>query len=289
MLIPLIKTLLSADRHAEPAPTPASASPEHSGARDLYIDLLRRSVSNTIYDNDMDMSIGKYEVNPETGKLKSTQAGPMDAQQKYLGAVWPTHAHTMMGMPRLNNLQFCVETVLKDGIPGDFIETGVWRGGGCIFMRGILKAYGDTQRCVWVADSFAGLPQADPELNEAESKWELHLRQDLAVSQETVEQNFARYGLLDGQVRFLKGWFCDSLPLAPIDTLAILRLDGDLYESTMDPLLSLYDKLSPGGFVIVDDYNVLQACNKSYQDFCSARGITAVLIPIEGAGAFWRK
>ena len=294
MLIPFIKTLLTADRHAEPTPTPTSAATEpastpEQGARDLYIDLLRRSVSNTIYDNDLDMSIGEYAVNPLTGKLKSSQAGVMDAQQKYLGAVWPSHAHTMIGMPRLNNLRWCVETVLQEGIPGDFIETGVWRGGACIFMRGILKAYGVTDRRVWVADSFEGLPVADPELNAMESKLNLHLRQDLAVSVETVQSNFQRYGLLDDQVQFLKGWFCDSLPGAPIDTLSILRLDGDLYESTMDPLESLYDKLSPGGFVIIDDYNVLQACNNAIKDFRAARGITSDLQLIEGAGAFWRK
>lgn len=68
----------------------------------------------------------------------------------------------MVGLKRLDNLQYCVETVLRDGVEGDLIETGVRRGGSCIFMRGILAAYGDTTRKVYVADSFEGLPAPDP-------------------------------------------------------------------------------------------------------------------------------
>ena len=67
----------------------------------------------------------------------------------------------MIGLKRLNNLQHCAETVIREGVPGDFIETGVWRGGACIFMRAVLKAYGDTTRNVWVVDLFAGLPPPD--------------------------------------------------------------------------------------------------------------------------------
>lgn len=79
-------------------------------------------------------------------------------------------------------------------------------------------------------------------------------------SLEEVQENFRRYNLLDDQVQFLKGWFCDTLPTAPIEKLAVLRLDGDLYESIMDGLNALYDKVSPGGFIIVDDYGDFEPC-----------------------------
>jgi O-methyltransferase len=116
-----------------------------------------------------------------------------------------------------------------------------------------------------------------------------HLMQDLAVSLETVQNNFESYRLLDDQVKFLKGWFCDTLPSAPIEKLAILRLDGDLYESTMDALNSLYNKLSPGGYVIIDDYGVFKACKAAIHDFRAKNNVTSELILVDSAEAFWRK
>ena len=170
-----------------------------------------------------------------------------------------------------------------------FIETGVWRGGACIFMRGILKAHGVEDRVVWVADSFAGLPPGDPAKYPKESPAAFDQYADLAVSLAQVQQNFARYGLLDGQVKFLKGWFRDTLPTAPIGKLALMRLDGDLYESTMDALVALYPKLSSGGFAIIDDYNLVQSCNEAVVDFRRERGVQEPLSLIEGGGAFWQK
>lgn len=162
------------------------------------------------------------------------------------GENWPYYAETMMGLTRLNHLQQCVETVIRESIPGDLIETGVWRGGGCILMRGVLAAHGVSDRKVFVADSFKGFPppEATPDAgNDAFPPY-------LAVSEEQVQENFRRYSLLDEQVVFLRGWFKDTLPTAPIRHLAILRLDGDMYGSTMDALTALYPKLSPGGFCI---------------------------------------
>jgi len=259
------------------------------GVAKLYVDLLKRCVSNSIYDNDLDLFSGQFGTDPKTGRYVSTVANPVSSEHKHFGDMWPSYAHTMIGIPRLDNLQMCVESVLKESIQGDLIETGVWRGGASIFMRGILKAYNISDRRVWVADSFEGLPKADSVLNASDGDHHLHLMQDLAVSLEVVKSNFERYGLLDEQVQFLKGWFCDTLPSAPIETLAIIRLDGDLYESTMDALDSLYDKLSSGGYVIIDDYNVLKACNAAIADFREKREVTSEIFLIEGAGAFWRK
>lgn len=256
---------------------------------ELYLDLLKRSVSNSIYDDDLDMMHGKFGVDPKTGKYVSVEAAPAAPEDKHVGGIWPSRAHTMIGIPRLENLQGCLEEVLKLGVEGDLIETGVWRGGASIFMRGILKAYGVTDRRVWVADSFAGLPQTDRVRYPKETDLELHLFQDLAVSLEDVKRNFQRYGLLDEQVQFLKGWFRDTLPLAPIEKLAIMRLDGDLYESTMDALVNLYGKLSRGGFVILDDYNVIKSSNDAAEDFRKEWSVTSELSLIPGGGAYWRK
>lgn len=197
-------------------------------------------------------------------------------------------SHTMIGRRRLENLQFCVEAVLEDNIKGDFIETGIWRGGACIFMRGLLKAYGITDRIVWAADSFEGVPAPTwPE----DSGFDLsaNVFPVLAVSLEEVKELFQRYDLLDEKVKFLKGWFKDTLPTAPIQRLAILRLDGDLYESTMDALIPLYDKVESGGFVIVDDYGSCPPCERAINDFRSQHGIHEELQTIDTQSVFWRK
>ena len=197
-------------------------------------------------------------------------------------------SHTMIGRHRLENVQFCVETIFADSIKGDFIETGIWRGGTCIFMCGLLMAHGQTDRTVWAADSFEGVPPPtwpeDEGLNLSSSVLPV-----LAVSLEEVKELFQRYGLLGNNVKFLKGWFKDTLPTAPIERLALLRLDGDLYESTMDALVPLYDKVEQGGFVIVDDYGSCPPCKQAISDFRSQRGITDVLQTIDKQSVYWRK
>ncbi len=86
----------------------------------------------------------------------------MTPSVRAVGRDWPARADSMIGLRRMDNIQDCIETVIRDDVPGDLIETGVWRGGATIFMRGVLKAYEDTTRTVWVADSFEGLPPPDP-------------------------------------------------------------------------------------------------------------------------------
>lgn len=197
-------------------------------------------------------------------------------------------SHTMIGRKRLDHLHACLDTIHLQGIPGDFIETGVWRGGATIFMRAHLAAYSDLERRVWVADSFEGLPEpsAKEDTGYDVSK---RLQPILAISEERVRALFARYDLLDDQVRFLPGWFRDTLSDAPIEQLALLRLDGDLYESTMDALEALYDKVVPGGFIIADDYGALPPCRQAIEAFRTRRGITDPLEVIDWTGVAWRK
>ena len=141
-----------------------------------------------------------------------------------------------------------------------------------------------------MADSFEGLPTGEvhryPEDEAAD--WLNPCWKPLAVSLEEVKANFERYGLLDNQVRFLVGWFKDTLPTAPIERLAILRLDGDMYSSTMDSLENLYSLLSIGGYAIVDDYDK-HPCKKAVDDFRSSHGITEELIYIDRQGVFWQR
>ena len=197
-------------------------------------------------------------------------------------------AYTMIGRKRLDHLAGCITTVLDERIPGDLIECGVWRGGATILMRGMLLQRGVNDRQVWVADSFTGLPPPHPETDDGLDLSVAH-NPELAVSLEDVRANFAAFGLLDHQVHFLQGWFADTLASAPIRQLAILRADGDLYSSTTDILEGLYDRVAPGGFVIIDDYGVIEQCARAVHDFRDRRGITEALHTIDGVGAFWRR
>ncbi len=211
-----------------------------------------------------------------------------DAAKRLEGSDWPTDGQSMLSMARLDNVQMCVEQAIADNIAGDLIETGVWRGGTTILMRAILKAYGVTDRKVYVADSFAGLPPPGKDYPQ-DADIPYHTFTELAISLEEVKGNFERYGLLDNQVRFLKGWFKDTLPTAPLTQLAVMRLDGDMYESTMDSLKALYPKLSVGGFAIIDDYGQLEPCRQAVEDYRAQHGIEEPVTRIDFSGVYWRR
>jgi hypothetical protein len=200
----------------------------------------------------------------------------------------PRQAHTMIGLRRMDNIQYCVEQVLADNVPGDLIETGVYRGGATIWMRALLKAHGVTERQVWVADSFEGLPTPDLGKYPLGEGW-ANAEGKLACSLDQVKHNFEVYGLLDEQVHFLKGWFKDTLPNSSIEQVAVMRLDGDLYESTLDALTYLYPRLSPGGFAVFDDYPVVDPCRRAVNDYRNANGITEDIIDIDGMSVYWRR
>jgi len=193
-------------------------------------------------------------------------------------------ADTMLGTRQLDHMQQCIVDVLTQRVPGDLMEAGVWRGGMTIFMRAVLMAHQVTDRKVWAADSFAGLPAIDR--RHETFGWQ---GGDMAVSLETVKNNFARYGLLDDQVVFLKGFFSETLPTAPIRQLSILRIDADLYESTVDALRNLYPALSPGGYAIFDDYQNLPDCRRAIDEFRRREGITEEICRVDKRAVYWRK
>lgn len=211
-----------------------------------------------------------------------------DPAARAKGTDWPPTAETMVGLARLDNVQHCISTIIADNVPGDLIETGVWRGGTGIFMRAALEAFGDEHRTVWLADSFEGLPPPNPGAYPADQE-DLSVHANLAVGLDQVKANLAKYGLLDDRVRFLVGWFKDTLPAAPVDRLSLLRLDGDYYESTMQALDALYPKLSPGGFVVVDDYSVIPACKQAVDEYREAHAIVDELVAIDGTAVYWRR
>lgn len=276
------------------------------GAVHLYINLMKKALTASIYSESAWSTI-EAEAKKETPTFslqkirdffryslvkalakKSVmliRKTPFDAAARDEGKDWPLFGFTMIGNQRLDNIQACFDSVLADEVAGDLVETGSWRGGTTIFMRALLKAHGVTDRKVWVADSFEGLPVP----KDQGDGWDLSEVDFLKVSLEQVRSNFEKFDLLDDQVEFLKGWFCDTLPSAPIKEISILRLDGDLYSSTMDSLENLYHKVSTGGYIIVDDYHSWPACRRAVTDFRANNGIESEIITIDWTGAYWRK
>jgi O-methyltransferase len=242
----------------------------------LYLSLLKRCLTRTLFPDailDWDQATVR----------------PFDPTRRADGRDWPTEALTMVGMARLDNIQSCVETVLADGVPGDLMETGVWRGGCGILMRAVLAAQEDQTRLVWLADSFQGLPPPSPDEFPVDHADPHSTFEHLRVSQTQVEDNFRLFDLLDDRVRFLPGWFRDALPTAPVEQLAVLRLDGDMYESTWVALESLYPRVAPGGFVIVDDYGAIDACRQAVNDYRATHSIDVPVHPIDWTGVYWRR
>jgi len=233
----------------------------------VYLELLKRTLAGLIYEDD------RY---PD---------GKFDFNLRVEGRDWPSKAHTMLGMKRLNNIQECIESVIKDKVPGDFIECGAWRGGGAILMQGVREYYNE-DRDVWVADSFNGFP---PSVIEKKVYKNLDNHRDYhCVSIDDVRSNFSKYNLLNDHVKFVPGWLGETLPCISISKLALLHCDVDLYPSVKCVLNYLYPKLSPGGYCIIDDYNLI-GCRQAVNHYRARRGITEPMLPVDWAGVYWRK
>ena len=265
-----------------------------------YLDLLKKVLTGYLYDETawflLDPAMkpkSAYESVRQIvlrllkkRSLYLVKQRPFDPKQFDEGLQWPLIGYTMVGLKRLDNVQDCIQRVLELDVDGDFVECGVWRGGAAMFAKAVLNLHGASDRTVWLADSFEGMPTptakdvGDPDLSDVSF---------LAVSLDRVQGNFRRFGLLDERVKFIKGWFSDTLPTAPIERIAILRLDGDHYSSTMDALTALYERVSVGGFVIIDDYHSFPSCSSAVHQFFADRNINPDLMPIDSHAVYWRK
>jgi len=245
-------------------------------SKQLYLQLVKDCLIDNIYPHPADRTRSAYD--------------------KEYGRYWPTQAMTMAGQHRMNNVEYCVETTIRENIPGDFIECGVWRGGLTILMRAVLAALGVSDRLVWVADSFDGCPPKDLEKwPKDESRVDFSNMRELAISLAEVRENFRRFRLLDNQVKFLPGFFEETMPDNPVGPLAVLRLDGDMYSSTYVCLEHLYPKLSVGGFCILDDVGALRQATDAMNDYRQRHNIETEITWIESRatdqrwGVYWRK
>lgn len=266
--------------------TERRAAPPGSDAealRDAYLSLLALSLCDLV-------GTGTTSVFRRLGGgvfARELMAEEMD--MRISGRDWPLHGLSMAGLHRLRDARACVESVVSDGVSGDVIEVGCWRGGASILMRATLDTLGEDDRTVWVADSFAGFPMPDLERYPEDGELEdLSLFDFLAAPLEDVKQNFDRLGLSKG-IRFVPGFFDETLPGLGDRRWSVVRLDGDTYESTKLALESLYGGLSTGGYLIIDDYWLIEECQRAVADFRTENGIEEPIEQIDWSGARWRR
>jgi O-methyltransferase len=248
----------------------------------LYIDLMKRILINSIYQDP--------PMDPWSGPSYNDIV-------RRVGKDWPSQAHTMVGLERLNNIERLMDYTLHN-VPGDYIETGVWRGGCCIFMQAILKEWDLGFEDAWelprifCCDSFQGLPAPDIDKYPQDAGDEHHTYTTLVVSVAEVVANFRKYNLYDDNVWLVQGFFKDTLP-AMIEQFkprfALIRLDGDMYQSTTEALENLYPLLNNGGYVIVDDYNALPQCKQAVDDYIKKNGLSVSIQMIDYSGVFFQK
>jgi O-methyltransferase len=210
-------------------------------------------------------------------------------EYNWTNTCWGPDTMTMVSWIGIELSRYCIEDTIINGIEGDFIETGAWKGGLCVLAKYMFDYY-KVDKKVFVADSFEGLPKPDIEKYPQDTGDKHYLIPFLSVPIETVKENFRKFDLLDDNVIFLKGWFKNTLPTAPIDKLSILRMDGDMFESTFDALNNLYPKLSVGGYCIVDDMDHV-GCYLACMDYRNTHGITEQMFRVSEGDqtSFWQK
>jgi O-methyltransferase len=261
--------LLAAARAARAvAPTAAA-----DGLRAAYLELLKLCLCDLA--GTATRSVGALA----DGSVMSRELRGDATRLRAAGMDWPHQGLTMIGLRRLDDLQACVEAIVRDGVRGDLIEAGAWRGGAAMLMRATLDTLGDS-RTVWVADSFQGFA--------ADAAGDLPGFDFLAVPLDEVRASFARLGLQHG-VEFVPGFFEDTLAGLAGRSWALVRLDADTYEPTMAALDALYPGLVPGGYLIADDYGSFAECRRAVDEFRGRHGITEPIEPIDFTGVRWRR
>lgn len=250
---------------------------------ELKLNFLKRILTDTVEENIYEnfFNFGY----PDDSIMLNCINSPVNSNREE-GLDWPARAHTMIGLKRLNNLHNMLSVVKNNKIFGDFVETGVWRGGATIFIQAYNKMY-ELKKNVFVCDSFEGLPEPNI-IKYPQDLGDTHYQESfLKVSLEIVKSNFQLYNLLDENVIFIKGWFSETLKdNRDIKNISMLRFDGDMYGSTMDVLNNLYQKISSGGVLIVDDY-CLPNCKKAVEDFRIIKNIANKIEKIDKCGIFW--
>ena len=208
------------------------------------------------------------------------------------GSSWPPVTGncvplSMAGFRRAANLQSLLEDAIVRDVPGDFLEAGTWKGGLCLLAESIFDAYHQfPRRKVWLADSFRGIPKPTLDIDKQEHAGSHNYKILHLGGVQVVQSIFKTFGYLNDNTKWVVGFFKDSFP-KQIDQwrrdgtrFAVIRLDGDLYESVWDSLFYLYPFLSEGGYVIIDDYTDWLAARKATLDYIVENDLNVTIYPV---------
>ncbi len=248
--------------------------------KERYLLTLRDTLTGATLDDGM---APKWPIRWLASKLRVRISQPVPKVRRDNGDFWPSTALTMVGTKRLDNIRHCIEQVLKNGVEGAIVECGVWRGGASIYAAGVLAAH-EQIRDVYLCDSFQGLPKPSLEQDAGDPHW--RSADFLSVSQEQVWENFGKFHLQGDHIHLVKGWFSQTLSGLPCDKIAVLRADGDMYESTMDIFKALYHRVPKGGYVIIDDYHAVPGCKLAVTEFLADKKVT--IQPIDNLAVYWQ-
>lgn len=242
-----------------------------ASTRDAYIDLIKRSITNYLYlggaaSPEQFHSVVHYDVGQASWKLD-----PL------------SRPITLLSRAQLDLVEQSVLSVTQRGVPGDFIEAGTWRGGVIILMRALMNAHGISGRRIFAADSFAGIPKNTRAVGDPVDAW----RDRWVASLEEVQQNIARFGLLDDNITFVPGFFADTLKGLADRKFALMRLDSDSYDSVEESLVYLYPLLSSGGIIIIDDWHLV-GCQQAVLNYRGRHGVAEDL-KVHDGNAYWMK
>jgi SAM-dependent methyltransferase len=240
---------------------------------------LARRVGAAIRPLGLDVPLGKlYDRLPAWRELRSPAAYVRSAR------LWRTlsrEGFTMIGSRRARTLNRLARICEAAGIPGAIVDCGTFNGGSATMM-----STGAPTREVWGFDSFEGLPPAGEHDPERAEGWQ----GELHASEAKVREAFERFAHPE-RLHVVKGWFQDTFPEAEpqIGQVAMLHADGDWYDSVRLTLETFYSKVSPGGFVVIDDYNDWEGAKAATDEFRAANGIDAPLVEIDISAAYWQK
>jgi hypothetical protein len=196
--------------------------------------------------------------------------------------------YTVVAPAGLVQVARIVRSTLADKVPGDIVECGTYRGGTSFLMADLLRQGAETDRRVWMFDSFEGLPP--PEELDGKAAVDFAVNTDdplyfdnFRTSVEAVQRTSTELGV-DAFTMIVKGWFDETLPATKerIGPIAILRLDCDWHASIMCCLDELYDQVSPGGYVVFDDYWAFDGCALAIYEFLAKRQLSHRLESAKG-------
>jgi hypothetical protein len=227
------------------------------------------------------------------GRLASEVPGHYDDEVKRIIAA--VRARTMTAHEKLHALVVATRYIVDHGIPGDLVECGVWRGGSMQAVAHALLGRGVSDRDLHLFDTFEGMtePTAADRAMDGTPAAELLERSPRTArvwaeaSLEDVRAGMAETGYPAERVHYHVGPVEATIPGEAPETIALLRLDTDWYESTRHELAHLYDRVSPGGVVIADDYATWQGARQAVDEFLARTGAPLLLVPVAALG--WRR